>query len=463
MVGVTTATADRDSARRVDEGSPRTRWNPLTRITFRFAFLYFGLFCVLYPQPLFAFLGWFGANGWLPPDAIIWQVRVLEPVYHWVGRTVFGVDARLIVSGSGDLRILWILLFCVLAVSVAGTLIWSVLDRRRPEYRRLAGWFLLFIRLCVAGQMLGYGVAKLIPTQMAQPGLATLLQPYGDFSPIGVLWSQVGTSPTYEMLLGTAELVGGILLFIPRTAILGAMLALVDMSLVFVMDMAFDVPVKILSGHLMLMSLLLLTPEARRLIHVLVLDRPAGRSTAPYPFHTRRTRLLAALLQIACIPWLLVPLAHTGWKNYHESGDGRPHPPLYGIWSVTDFTRDGHPLPPLLTDENRWQRIVFDAPGTMTYQRMDGRLRDATLMLDPRTHHITLTSGGQHLIEGEGQPDTPSKPLAEFTFQQPTPDRLTLDGTLEGHPVTITLAHVDPDTFRLRSSGFHWIQDNPSF
>ncbi|WP_245713928.1 DoxX family protein [Nocardia vaccinii] len=460
---MTAATEERDGELRDVEGSARARWNLFTRIAFRFCVLYFGLFCVLYPQLLFAFLGWFGSNGWLPDDAVVWQVRVLEPVYRRVGRTVFGVDAELNGSGSGDLALLWVLLFCVLVVAAVGTLLWSVLDRRRPGYRRPAGWFLLFVRLCVAGQMLTYGMAKFIPTQMARPGLTTLLQPYGDFSPMAVLWSQVGAAPTYEILLGTAELVGGILLFIPRTAILGAMLALVDMSLVFVMDMTFDVPVKILSGHLMLMSLILLAPHARRLLDVLVLDRPSAPSNAPYPFHARGHRRAAALIQIACIPWILVPLAHHSWKNYHESGDGRPHPPLYGIWSVTDFTRDGQLVPPLLTDENRWQRIIFDMPGVMSYQDMDGRVFDAALKLDTRTHHIGLAGGQRHVTESEGQTDITPKPLAEFIFRQSGPDRLSLDGRLDGHPVTIELNRVDLNSFRLYSGGFHWVQDKPAF
>jgi hypothetical protein len=134
---------------------------------------------------------------------------------------------------------------------------------------------------------------------MPRPGLATLLEPYGNFTPMGVLWSQVGVSQPYEILLGTAELLAGILLFIPRTATVGAMLGLVSMAQVFVLNMTFDVPVKILSGHLMLMCLVLLAPEARRLVQVLVLNRPAGPSTTPYPFHTTKTRTIVTLLQVA--------------------------------------------------------------------------------------------------------------------------------------------------------------------
>ncbi|MFX9499413.1 DoxX family protein, partial [Acinetobacter baumannii] len=89
------------------------------------------------------------------------------------------------------------------------TLVWTVLDRRRTEYRVLAGWFLIFLRLCLAGQMLFYGVAKLIPSQMPEPALQALLQPFGEFSLTSVLWLQVGSSPAYEILLGAAEVLGG--------------------------------------------------------------------------------------------------------------------------------------------------------------------------------------------------------------------------------------------------------------
>lgn len=40
----------------------------------------------------------------------------------------------------------------------------------------------------------------------------------------------------------------------------------VDTALVFVLNMTFDGPIKIISSHLMLMSLVLLAPEARRLV-----------------------------------------------------------------------------------------------------------------------------------------------------------------------------------------------------
>nr|WP_246461034.1 DoxX family protein [Nocardia transvalensis] len=402
------------------------------------------MFCVIYPQPVTTFLGWL--LEWLPEETVMGAVRPLAPVLRWVGRTVFGADVELRFNGSGDQGIMWVLLFCLLVIAVAGTLAWSLLDRRRADYRRLAGWFLLFVRLCVAGQMINYGFGKVIPSQMPEPTLTTLLQPFGELAPFQVLWNQVGVSPVYEMLLGAAELTAGILLLIPRTALAGAMLTLISMAQVFVLNMTFGVPVKILSGHLLLLSLVLLAPEARRLLDVLVLNRATGPSTAPYPFHTRRSRWIAAVAQLALGLWVGSAIAHAGWGFWQEGGPDRPKPPLYGIWSVSEFTRDGQPLPPLLTDENRWRTLVVDFPGQITYQRMDGALVTVPGTVDEATHHLDITGGPQP---------------AALNVDRRSADSAILTGEVGGHPVTIALRRVDPDTFPLRRTGFRWVQDVP--
>ncbi|MGV9678308.1 DoxX family protein [Nocardia sp. NPDC003482] len=442
------------------EDSEQPAWSPATRIAFRFCFLYFGLFCLTYPQPVTVFLGW--AIRWLPEDAVMWQAHVLEPLLRRVGRGVFGADAAVRDTGSGDQAVFWVLLFCLLVVSVVGTLVWSVVDRNARDHRRLAGWFLLFIRMCVGGQMLFYGFAKMIPTQMPEPGLATLLEPFGNLAPMGVLWNQVGVSQPYEILLGTAEVLAGLLLFVPRTALLGAMLAVISMAQVFVLNMTFDVPVKILSGHLLLMGLVLLAPEARRLFEVLVANRTAPPSHAPYPFRTRRGRRWATVGQAALAVWLLAALIPLSWQAWEELGPHRERPPLYGIWTVAEFTRDGQPVPPLLTDETRWRRIVFDQPEIMEYQRIDGELVPLRARVDTDARRLDLApadSAGDYRPGSSRHGDM----SGSLSYQRPTSDRLVLDGQLDGRPVTVTLDRLDPNSFPVRGRGFHWVQEGATF
>ncbi|MEU1521050.1 DoxX family protein [Nocardia rhamnosiphila] len=440
-------TATRPAPRESSAPAPRP-WNPFTRILFRFCILYFGLFCLVSPVMLFEFTGLFGAR--LPDDAVFWQVRLTEPALSWVGHTVFDVDVALYMNGSGDQGIYWVQLFCVLVIALVGTLVWTLLDRR-VEYRRPAGWLLLVLRLCVAAQLVHYGLAKVIPAQMPEPALTTLLTPVGDLTPFTLLWNQVGASPAYEILLGAAELTAGLLLFIPRTALVGTILAVVSMAQVFILNMTFGVPVKILSGHLLLMGMLLLAPEARRLTEVLVLNHTAGPSTAPYPFRTTRAQPIATWCQVALAVWVTVSITYFTWDIWKAVGPDRPKPPLYGMWSVSEFTRDGQLAPPMLTDATQWRTVIFEHIGQISYRLMDGTLVTAPGTVDPDTHRIEV------LAEDVGG----TSPAA-LTFDQTTPDRATLTGELGGHSVTMVLHRVDPDSFTLRSTGFRWVQDQPA-
>jgi hypothetical protein len=164
--------------------------------------------------------------------------------------------------------------------------------------------------------------------------------------------------------------------------------------------------------------------------------------TPPELFTSARRNRIAVAVQVALGIWVAagcVAINATGWSEF---GDGRAKPELYGIWSVTEFTVDGAIRPPLTTDEMRWQRVVFDYPNLLTYQRMDGQLVDAPA---PRTAD-TLT------LETEN---------ATFTVEQQAPDRVRLDGRLDGRPVTMTLRLQSLDDFTLRSRGFHWVQQAP--
>lgn len=107
-------------------------WSSVTKIAFRFCFLYFGLFCVLFAQITFAFFGIVGE--FLPKLAVMWQMTVLAPPLKWVGREVFGVDAVLHQdSGSGDQTVVWVMVFSLAVVAAVGTAVWTVLDRHRPD------------------------------------------------------------------------------------------------------------------------------------------------------------------------------------------------------------------------------------------------------------------------------------------------------------------------------------------
>jgi uncharacterized membrane protein YphA (DoxX/SURF4 family) len=211
------------------------QWRLATRVAFRFCFVYFGMYCLLtqistglVPLP----------NVDVPDPSTLWPTR---QIVTWTAVHIFRVRTPLVyVSGSGDKTFDWVLLFCLLVVAVLATAVWSTLDARRENYSTLNKWFRLGIRISLAGQMFGYGWAKAVPLQMPFPYLTRLLEPFGNFSPMGVLWSSIGASPPYEVFAGCAEMLGGILLIVPRTTTLGALVCLADMTQVFMLNMTYD-------------------------------------------------------------------------------------------------------------------------------------------------------------------------------------------------------------------------------
>ncbi|MGW5454417.1 DoxX family protein [Nocardia sp. NPDC003979] len=420
---------------------------PATLVAFRFCVVYFVLFCVLNTYIPFALLGILGrwARRYVSP----WDMSLTDPVTGWVGRTFFGVDAvQHKDSGAGDQAAVWVLVLCLLVLAVVVAAVWTAFDRR-TAYPRLTAWFFLFLRLCLGAQMVGFGFAKLIPTQMPGPSLAQLLQPYGDLSPASVLWLQVGSSPAYEMSLGAVEVVAGLLLFFSRTTVLGALLCLLSTAQILLLNMTFDIPEKLLAAHLMLISLVLLAPYLRRLVDVFVHQRGCAPLSLPSLFAEERNNRIAKGVVAGLGLWVALASGYDRWVVWQEQhGAGSPKSELYGIWDVREFTVDGQVAPPLTTDGTRWQRLIFEHPGSATIQRMDGEFVPVEAELSP---------GGQLELA------RPTGPLATVSTQRPTPDLLILRGELHDRPLVVTLERLDLDSFTLRSRGFHWVQNYPYF
>jgi uncharacterized membrane protein YphA (DoxX/SURF4 family) len=419
-------------------------WSPLQCIAFRFCVVYFGLYCLL-SQIINSVLTIPKVDvpdlGTLPP------IRV---VVFWVAAHLFHQKTPLVYSGSGsgDKVYDWVLVFCALVTAVLATAVWSGLDRKRAGYPTLHKWFWLFLRFCLAGQMLTYGFIKAFPLQMPYPYLSRLMERFGDMSPMGVLWWSVGAAPGYETFAGCAELLAGVLLMFPRTVTLGALLAVADMTQVFVMNMTYDVPVKQFSFHLILMSVLLLLPDLRRLANFFLLNRTAAPS-APAPlFESRRARRIAGAVIAFLWIWMIGNNLYGAWDNWHHYGPAAAKSPLYGIWKIQDTTTDGKPVPMLATDAQMWRTIVFEFPQYTEIECMDDSHGYGTA-LDTKAATITLTDRRDRNWQ------------AHFAYSRPAFDRLTLDGTAAGHHETLHLARFDEKKFLLESRGFHWVQDYP--
>jgi hypothetical protein len=366
---------------------------------------------------------------------------------EWTAPHVFGVTGPLvsITTGSGDRTFDWVLSFCLMVLAAIATLIWFAVSRREHPEAAWPRWFRVFLRCALGASFFMYGASKVIPLQMPFPFLTRLLEPYGHFSPMGVLWASIGASPAYEIFTGCAEVAAGVLLFIPATQLLGALVSLTCAIQIFTLNMTYDIPVKLFSFHLVLMSLFLIAPEASRLLNVLVLNRRAEPSLLVPVGRTPRARRIATWLQIAYGACLLTMNLYNSTEAYKKYGGAREKPPFFGIWNVVATKVDRVDYPMLVTEGTCWRRIVFDFPGRVSVQLMNDGFMHFTSKIDPERKSMTLSKGGG------------SKWGATLSVEPTTPERMTLSGLVDGRQTEMRLELFPRENFLMVNRGFNWI------
>ena len=429
------------SAQRVESAvvpQPAPRWSAATRVAFRFSVVYLCL--TIFSTQLFS------AVFMLPSPRFLTGVNDL---LAWVATRVFQVRGPIPVefTGSGDTLLNWVLTGTMLILAGCVAVVWSLVSTR-DSYPRMNMWFRLLVRFALGATLVRYGFGKLIPAQMPTVFLDRLVEPFGNFSPMGVLWSSIGASPAYEMCVGAVELIPGILLFLPQTTLLGALLALMATTGVFVLNMTYDVPAKLLSFHLVLMSLLLLAPYGRNLRDLLLLNRPLVPTHEPPIGRTpprRRHWVVAQMTYGALIVLLAIAAALSLWSR---TGPNAEKSPLFGIWDVQQMIVDGDVRPPLLTDTTRWRRVIMQGPTAAVFQKMDDSFERYTTEFDTDGKTLTITP-----VSGTG--------ASTVTYHQLSPDLLVIDGTIDGRVVRLELRPRDLNSFVLNSRGFNWVQDVP--
>jgi hypothetical protein len=414
-------------------------WGLARRIAFRFVCSYFFLYIFPFPLDYIPYVG--VAAGWYQN---LWHALV-----PWVGKRVFGVDITVFTNGSGDTTYDYVLAFCYAVLAAAAALVWTLLDRKRANYARLHEWLRIYVRFFLAVSMVSYGAYKVIPSQFPSPSLDRLLQPFGDASPMGLLWTFIGASRAYEFFSGATEMLGGLLLLARRTTLLGALVCIGVVGNIVMLNFSYDVPVKLYSSHLLLMAIFLVLPDARRLANLFLFNRPAEPAEVRPPFRSVWLNRGALALRTFLLLGVTGFALSQSYQATLEYGDEAPKPPLYGIWNVDEYEVDGQARPPLVTDESRWRRVIFDYPSTVAVQLMNQHRVRYGLELDPQKRLLELTKR-----------DDP-KWKSALTYKHAGPGLLALAGTLDGKKIQARLRRDEKPDFLLVNRGFHWISEYP--
>lgn len=418
------------------------RWSFTKKMFFRFFFLFFVLYI------------FFNPNGFFPYVDNLYELYI--PPFHslipWIAKNILHLsyDITVFTNGSGDTTYDYVIFLFLTFLSVAGSILWTIIDRTRKSYNILFYWLTVVVRYYLAFTMFSYGFVKVYKLQFPFLAPGSLLEPYGNSSPMALAWNFMGYSKGYNYFTGFGEIISGVLLLFRRTTTFGAMVSLVVAGNVMAINYCFDVPVKLLSSVLVLMSLFLLSKDIKRLLAFLIFNKIAEPSDITTPrFKKRWMNITGVVLKYTVIIFVVYENISGAIDAMQKYGDTAPKPPLYGIYNVETFTKNNDTLSPLMTDTLRWKKLVISWPGYAQVYGMNDLDKGYAFEADTIKKKITMYSYA----------DTSKKSF--LSYSMPEKDMMIIQGVWKNDSVMMWMKKFPIDSFLLVKRSFNWINEYP--
>jgi uncharacterized membrane protein YphA (DoxX/SURF4 family) len=435
-----------------------SNWKISQKIYFRFFTAFFILYFFPWPLNNIPFgteinklsekiLGWY--NTAMGTVAEFWQWLI--PL---IGKYILHLKNPIttFTNGSGDTTYDYVLLFTQLFLAIVICCVWGLLDNKRKNYNTGYYWLCVLVRYFLAGMMLGYGFSKVFHLQMPYPTLGRLVQPYGDSSPMGLVWTYVGQSKAFSAFVGWSEVTCGLLLLFRKTTLLGAILCIIVMGNVVAINFCYDVPVKLFSSVLELMALFLVFPYCKKIFQIFTNQKAAVlQQQAPPVFTKKWASFTVKALKFLFIADALFYGIKGNMDNQKEYGDSRPKSPLYGIYNVKYCIKNNDTIPLLLTDTTLWKQLVFDSYKGTNACRI--KLINDTV----RRYNFEIDTILKTAVFYPNW-DTVNKAKYKYNLDAAY---LTFKGSYKKDSVTMLFERYDEKKFLLMNRGFHWVNEMP--
>lgn len=385
-------------------------------------------------------------------SVMVWIGTKKNDVIKVVGQKYFDIKVKIQMTGSGDTRRNYIGAACTAVISLAITIVASLLLELlrvwKPNWRldeKLHELTRVWVRFFLIKMLFGYGFAKAFPNQFPVP-VRMYETPFGDLQPMSLLWAFMGHSTPYQMITGGVELLAALLLIPRRTTLLGAMMTILAMTQVFILNMCYDVPVKLYSFHYLMMGVFLAAPALPALFNLFVLGKPS-ESVYEGPLFTNPWMnwlgLLIKLIIIGCLLWIHI---NSGRKQFDQQRL-KPENPVRGVWDVTSLTINGQA--PESGEKDVWKKIDLNTRGMVI-------IHGAT---PPAIAYQASFDADKGQIQLQKLRDPSWR--APMKYSQPEPEKLEVISTFNDKVIVAKLRKLPEKKYALTSQGFHWFHEFP--
>lgn len=379
-----------------------------------------------------------------------WWTELHQQLIPWIAEHVLHLEEPITVfpRGSGDTTYNYVEVLYFLVVAVIGALIWTVLSKKEFSDDKIYYWWRTYIRYFLGFMMLNYGMMKVLQIQFPMPTYYRLLEPYGDSSPMGLAWTFLGYSKGYNLFMGLAEVIGGLLVLHRRTTTLGALVLVPVTANIVAVNFFFDVPVKLLSTQLLIVSIILLIPDLKRVMNVVVLNKLVAPRDRMGPVFKKKFRLGKEAFKWIFVAFMVITEITGAIESNNAYGANAPKPDLFGLYETELFVSNRDTIAPLIDDTKRWRYMALERVGSVQVYGMNktrGYYKCEIDTLEKRIRFISYRD---------------STKISHFVYSK-TDSTMVMDGVHKDDTLHITSRLRKYEDFILRNRPFRWIQEYP--
>jgi len=229
-------------------------------------------------------------------------------------------------------------------------------------------WFSVLLRYYLSMVLLQYGFVKIFQIQFFSPEPNLLFTPMGQMSKDILYWSAMGSAPSYSLFLGILEVLAASLLLFRKTYLLGAIASFGIMLNVLAVNLSFGISVKLFSAFLLLISLLLILPQAKRLWNFFIAGKEVGKKSFQLSFAKTQFRQVHYGIKAIVIIWLFISCL--SWQS--QVNELTQTPPLHGAYEVLEMNK-------VPQSEERLKRVFIHSKGYFITQNEQDEFEDYKL------------------------------------------------------------------------------------
>lgn len=382
----------------------------------------------------------------LIPDIGSWFSPFYETIAGFTAANIFHLQKPYSVELISDSTGMYVHVFNLLFIAFIPAIIWFRSDREKQNEKRLLYILQVIVRYYLAMQLLHYGFNKVFKWQFFLPEPNTLYTSVGDTPRDLLYWTSMGSSYSYNLFSGIIEVFAALLLFFRRTQLFGAITALGIMINVFMINIGFDISVKLYSAFLIALCFLLIAPDAKRLFRFFFTNE-AVEKAEPVPFFANeKYKWLYRSLKCITVLLLVTDSLYIYFESKNYNDDLAARPPMHGAYEVSLFVLDGDTIEANLSNSARWKRVFVHRRNYFIVQNMMDQMEDFMLENDTARQILMMTDYNGN-----------SKNI--FRYDEISATEFVLRGRAGMHELEMQLKKKELEKLPLFQDEFSWTVD----